>query len=149
MCKLLTRSDVQNLAYNPDTGVLYRGGLPVGTVNRRGYLVVNMQGTVRLAHRLAWKLLTGDWPVGVIDHINRNKLDNRASNLRDVSQSVNVLNSQNSTRTKSGFAGVYLKRGRWLAKITINGKIHYLGAYNTPEAAHQQYLRAKQEAQNV
>ena len=32
-------------------------------------------------HRLVWFYSTGAWPIGVIDHVNRDRADNRISNL--------------------------------------------------------------------
>lgn len=44
------------------------------------------------AHRLIWKIHTGRDPVGLIDHINGVRYDNRIENLRDVPIHVNNLN---------------------------------------------------------
>ena len=45
------------------------------------------------AHRLIWAFHYGHWPNGEIDHINRNRKDNRIINLREVSQSINYKNA--------------------------------------------------------
>lgn len=42
--------------------------------------------------RVCWLCETGDWPEHTIDHINRNSLDNRLENLRDVTQAINNSN---------------------------------------------------------
>ncbi|OJW82859.1 MAG: hypothetical protein BGO66_02960 [Alicycliphilus sp. 69-12] len=91
----------QLLSYDPTTGNLTwkespRYGIPAGAVagskNARGYLQVMVAGQKHYAHRLAWLLHYGAWPARVIDHINRDKTDNRIDNLRDVSQAVNLQN---------------------------------------------------------
>lgn len=43
-------------------------------------------------HRLIWKVVTGQEPRGLVDHINGVRDDNRFENLRDVSPSVNAVN---------------------------------------------------------
>ena len=72
----------------------------------------------------------------VIDHINRNKLDNRKSNLRFVTKSGNAANSKMFKNNTSGAKGVVqAKSGRWVARLTLNGKNIYLGTYDTFEQA--------------
>lgn len=74
----------------------------------------------------------------VIDHINRNKLDNRRANLRYTTQSLNTLNSNMRTNNTSGYPGVYYRneRSKWAAYIRIHGeKRTHLGMFNTYEEA--------------
>ena len=75
-------------------------------------------------------------PKKVIDHINRDKLDNQLSNLRIVSNQENQFN-----RNAKG----YTKRGnKYLTQIYINGKKIYMGTYETEAEAHNAYLIANQ-----
>lgn len=89
------------LQYDPDEGLLTwkespRYGIPAGSIagsrNARGYIQVMVAGQKHYAHRLAWALHYGVWPTRVIDHINREKTDNRIQNLRDVPQAINLQN---------------------------------------------------------
>ena len=57
------------------------------------YRQVAFMGKTYQAHRLAWFYVHGVFPCGQIDHINRNKSDNRLVNLRDCSISENKQNS--------------------------------------------------------
>lgn len=67
-----------------------------------------------------------------IDHINRNGLDNRRSNLRVVNRSFNMANTGLRSTNTSGAKGVYWDKSRdkWTAEITVNYKKKYLGRFN-------------------
>lgn len=129
--------------YDPATGVFTRntawgktpaGGV-AGNISPQGYRYLCFKGKATPAHRLAWLWVHGEWPSGDIDHINRNKLDNRITNLRVVTRSINCHNI--AGRSSSGFKGVSAasKGQRWEARIMINRKPIYLGLYATPEEA--------------
>jgi hypothetical protein len=45
-----------------------------------------------VAHRVAWFLMTGAWPEGVIDHVDGDRANNRWANLRDVTTKMNNAN---------------------------------------------------------
>lgn len=72
----------------------------------------------------------------VIDHEDRNKLNNQKSNLRFLTKSGNAANSKLSKNNTSGVKGVRKARsGRWVACLMLNGKNIYLGTYDTIEEA--------------
>jgi len=74
----------------------------------------------------------------IIDHINRNGLDNRKANLRIVSQKINSYNCKMQRHNTSGYRGVafYKQTGKYASYIKINGIQKHLGFYETPiEAA--------------
>lgn len=84
----------------------------------------------------------------MIDHINRNRLDNRRENLRVVSKSVNCHNSGGPTRRNhSGYRGVHLHKasGLWKANIRVNNFVHELGYFKDPKKASEVYEAKKQE----
>ena len=75
-----------------------------------------------------------------VDHINKNKLDNRLENLRVISHRKN--NSICWDRNLP--TGVYYRKDRkkYQSKIYIKGKTKYLGSFNTPEEASEAYQKA-------
>lgn len=90
----------KHISYNPKTGVFtYLQGINTGKKPKKychGYITVNFLGMRISAGRLAWFYMTGRWPEPgmMIDHINRNKVDNRWCNLREVTPSENSLNAR-------------------------------------------------------
>jgi hypothetical protein len=79
----------------------------------------------------------------VVDHINRDRLDNRKSNLRAVSRQLNSLNRSKTKSNTSGYKGVYRVRDSWLAKVQlkIDGKrvAILLGYHNSALQASKAY----------
>lgn len=134
------------LSYAPSTGEFHwrrstrgrRAGSLAGGVNSTGYVQIRLGGKLYKAHRLAWLHHYGSWPARMIDHINRDKSDNRIMNLRDVGRSENSRNRDRLSNNTSGFTGVSQDRrtGKWGAYIR-------LGYFDTPEEAGEAYLRAK------
>lgn len=78
-----------------------------------------------------------------IDHINRNRLDNRKSNLRFVTPKGNGWNVGIGKKNKSGVLGVYKHKDKWCATINTNRKSHHIGIYETLEEA----TKARKEAE--
>ena len=78
-----------------------------------------------------------------IDHINRNRLDNRLCNLRACSVLQNNMNRGVSKNNKSGFKGVVFNKskGRYKATIGIDNKKIHIGYYDTAEEASEAYKR--------
>lgn len=121
--------------YNSESGIIIRlttgrDGFP--TVSNKGY----KQGYVPLfgnsfAHRVAFKLMTGNDAPDQIDHINGIKADNRWVNLRPVLHAENQRNCCISRNNTSGHNGVSfdVNRGMWLASIKVDGKNYYLGRF--------------------
>ncbi len=79
-----------------------------------------------------------------VDHINRNRLDNRKENLRLCDKYTNLLN-KGKYRTKNKYIGVYRYSGKWATQMTIDGKTYTFAYFNDPvEAAVTRDSIAKQ-----
>ena len=81
------------------------------------------------------------------DHINKNSLDNRRSNLRPATYIQNGMNSGLRKNNTSGFKGVSWdkRKGKWKAAIMHNRKTKFLGYFDTPEEGHAAYCKAAVE----
>ena len=145
---ILTPSELRNLFdYNPETGVLLwrvdrgqrvKAGDIAGSINHDGYRKILVRPRVYLAHRVAWALVSDQWPDGEIDHINGLRDDNRIANLRVVSRSVNCRNMALRRTNTSGVSGVswHRQRRKWHVRVPdgSGGKRH-IGLFDTLEQA--------------
>ena len=138
--KTLAIDEAQELlSYDPKTGNLIwkvdRGGTAkTGMVaghrdTSHGYRIIRVNGIRYRAHRIAWLLFYREFPTSHIDHINRNRDDNRITNLRCVTHTENMRNRKKMKSNKSGVTGVSWnsKDKNWKAQITSNGKRIILG----------------------
>lgn len=140
------------LRYEAETGLLYwkvsggskSAGSVAGTLREQGYVNICMGGRFYRAHRLAFAIYYGRWPVGEIDHINRIKNDNRICNLRECTKSENGKNKPVFKNSSSGIRGVGWDKHRkqWRASIYQGGKKISLGRFSTAEQAEQCVIRA-------
>lgn len=117
-CELIHDAVLSLINYNVETGIFTRvNGSPCGTKTTKGYIHIRLLGRKRLAHRLAWFYVHGEWPEDEIDHINGIKDDNRICNLRKATRGQNEWNKPISKSNKSGLKGIRWveKRGKWRA----------------------------------
>jgi hypothetical protein len=78
----------------------------------------------------------------VVDHINRNTLDNRRCNLRVCSQSQNNVNrGRFSARSTSAYRGVFWRKdcSKWGASVKFQGVAYFAGVFESEEAAARAY----------
>lgn len=71
----------------------------------------------------------------IVDHINRDRSDNRLQNLRVATKSQNAMNSKISSRNKYGCKGVIRYKSGYRLNIVVNSKVIYLGFYENLEDA--------------
>ena len=142
-----TKEEVVRLFdYDPTTGIVKRRvtvasnartGQVVGWLNSDGYLSVRVNKTNYKLHQIIWLYSYGCWQNGVIDHINRNKTDNRIANLRDTTIQVNNINKGVRSDNKTGVPNIAWRERDKLFYVACrrNGKQNYGGSFKSLEEA--------------
>lgn len=122
----------------------YAGAEAFTSANSRGCRQGAISNRLFLAHRLIWCLVTGEWPIGEIDHRDHDPGNNRWVNLREATRSQNTQNTTSHAGSSSKFLGVgWCKQTqRWRAKISVLGRAISLGRHQEEEAAARAYDRA-------
>jgi hypothetical protein len=140
--QILTQERLRDLLiYDELTGVFTnrvtrnpraKAGEPAGVVSQHGYIVFQIDGKKIYAHRAVWLYMFGEWPDKEIDHINRNRQDNRLVNLRLASRLLNAQNTGKHLKNKSGHKGVvfHKRSGKWQVQMSANSKTFYIGQYD-------------------
>jgi hypothetical protein len=104
-------------------------------INPSGYMDFNKDGEKVLYHRLVMNAPRGM----IVDHINRDRRDNRKRNIRIKHNSHNQANKNG--KNPIGFRGLMFKRGAWEANIGFNNERIYLGRFESREDAARAYDR--------
>ncbi len=104
-------------------------------VNNAGYVTATIDGQSVFLHRF----LLQPSHMMQVDHINRDKLDNRRANLRIATRSQNNANSTGHADRFSKYKGVFRHRDRWCTQITVDGRELWIGSYATEEDAARAY----------
>lgn len=112
-----------------------------------GYLRGYLDGKDLRAHRVVWKMLTGEEPPK-LDHKNGIRSDNRKRNLRPVSNTDHARNFGRRTNNTSGVTGVYFlqREGKWAAQITVDYVSKRLGLFDDKQDAVRARRNAEREA---
>lgn len=157
----ITRDRVlQVLDYDRETGTLvwrhrpegrkawntrYAGKI-AGTIRSDGYIKITIDYVQLYAHQIIWLIETGEF-LATLDHENKDKSDNRISNLRPADNAQNAWNTSKPKNNTTGYKGVSVcgRTGRFVVQITVRGTCHRLGRYDTAEEAHKAYCRAATE----
>lgn len=119
-------------------------GKTAGSIERQGYVVIQMKEGSYKAHRLIWAIYYGEHPGEFeIDHINQNKADNRIENLRIATRRQNIANKPPKRKMPKG---VYVTpAGNYKAMIWELDRRNYLGTYKTISEAQAAYDRRAKE----
>jgi hypothetical protein len=156
------------LDYNPETGTFFwrvrplshfkdlrrqrifnrmYAGKACGNLSEEQYLIIGISGVVYKAHRLAWLYVHGYMPTEWLDHINRNRSDNRICNLRIASPALNAQNASIRKDNKSGVQGVSWHKAtkKWVVQISKQGKTTHVGLFESIKDA----VAAREQAELV
>lgn len=133
LIKKLEYKDDGSLWWNDNTYPRMRGK-KAGRLDSKGYLIVGAN-PVR-AHRLIWFMHHGEVPDEMcVDHINRNRLDNRIENLRLATLTQNGINKP-FRGNDTGIRNVRrTPAGKYAVNIRINKRLTYFGVYEDLELA--------------
>ena len=131
----------KKIQYNHLTGVVK--GVKGNEIKKKcnGYISIALwdgkKNNYLYAHQFAYFIIYGKTP-DCIDHINKDKTDNRIVNLREVTKQVNALNTsaKGVSFDKSG--------KKWVAKIQLNNKSHIIGRFELKEDAEKNYKDYKE-----
>lgn len=145
----------RRIRYEPNTGLLFWQADPplrssvgssaaLNSLTSSGYRRVQFTpGVFLFAHRVAFAIAYGRWPF-MVDHINGNRLDNRAANLREVSCQQNNMNKRVQSNNVLRVKGVHLCKTtkRFRAQLKIGQKRVHVGYFDTVQEAEAAYAAA-------
>lgn len=144
---MITQSELKTiLKYDANTGIFTRiRNLEIaGRTDKKGYIVIKINYKQYFAHRLAFLYMIGRWPINQVDHADGIRDNNRWDNLRDADNTKNQYNRV--IVNKTGYKGVSLMNNGWfVARIKVNRKTIYLGAFKTALEASLAYNKAADE----
>ena len=128
------RNDVKNtlMTYHLKRGGYYQVRLSSNSLTKDFYI-----------HHLVIKYFCDEKPnnLYIIDHLDRNRINNNINNLRWISRSGNGRNRTKKDGYSSKYSGVYLHQPtqKYLAQIRVDGKRLNLGYFYTEEEAGEFY----------
>lgn len=131
--------------YNGLNGdIITPSGKILSKTTKNGYLMLTLRDEKRkvyylYSHQFIYFIVHNEI-VNTIDHIDGNKKNNFAYNLRSVTPSINGINRTDSK-------GYYFckRANKWIAKIMINYKSKHLGTFETDIEAKECYELYKQQ----
>lgn len=143
---------LSRLTYNAETGEIVwncgskNAGRVAGSIAKDGYRHIGFTdgGKFRsvLAHRVAWMLHFREQPPEQIDHINRQRSDNRIANLRPATPAENARHRgpiRNAKYKGVAFDPSSRTKKPWRAYIHLRKRRIYIGRYETAELALEAY----------
>jgi hypothetical protein len=146
------------LSYDPETGVLTWltrpatskvnknfnarfAGKEAGTIESWGYRQLRIFRKLQMAHRVIWKMVTGEEPPDHLDHKDGNPSNNRWLNLRAANALENSWNSSVRSNNSSGHECIYPldtvrpTSKKFRVQMQVGGKKKLIGDFHTIEEA--------------
>lgn len=133
---------------NPAHPGMAKIGASVGGDDGSGYKMCMLLGHKFKVHQIVWMMQTGEFPKMLIDHIDRNPLNNNIENLRLATDAQNLANCATVCAPMAGVRKDPKGHG-YRADISINRKKKFIGYFKTAEEAHAAYVQATREARGA
>jgi hypothetical protein len=116
---------------NEEAGSLHKGN---GACSSRCRIAI--KNVEFLRYRIIWAMHHGTWPP-LLDHEDRDSLNDRIGNLREATTSQNISNGKLAKNNTSGYRGVTWNKAnrKWVAATEIGGKGVFFGSFDTIEDA--------------
>jgi len=140
LCELLEIDTEKGIfTWKHTMGGKAKKGQEAGALTKNGYVAIRVDKKDYLAHRLMWLFVYGAFPLINIDHIDRDRTNNRPTNLRLATEKQNGENRSLKSKNASGHRGVFLRGNLiskpWAVSIMNNRKSIHIGYYATIEEA--------------
>lgn len=105
-------------------------GKKVGFLDKTGYTYTRIKTKIYGIHRIIYAMHNGYMPF-IVDHVDKNPLNNCIENLRPATKSQNAMNSKIQKNNKSGVKGVcwHKHAKKWHARIVVKGKCKSIGLF--------------------
>jgi len=106
--------------------------------NKNFYVYTRINGKMIYLHKLLQP------KIKIIDHKDRNGLNNQRNNLRESTTSLNTINNSGYSTNTSGYRGVSWKKSnnQWESRIGVNNNLIYLGLFKSDILAAKAYNKA-------
>lgn len=120
-----------------------KAGSIAGSNKGHKYARVSIKNKMVYVHHVVWLWHHNSLPKE-IDHINRNRFDNRIENLRPTDRSANNINTNIRSNNTSGASGVSFDKRykKWHVRIGVNGKTKHIGYFDDFDVARQKRQEA-------
>lgn len=125
------------LHFDPDTGVFRwantigsraKEGDIAGSITSRGDRVIRIDGQSWRAHHLAWLIHTGEWPDGIVVHVNRDNDDNRTENMRISTKEEAHAHTKAEPVDANNVHEIFIyENGKLLWRASLSGKSRVAG----------------------
>ena len=120
------------------TGPTVKVGNISGYINNRGLrgcrYLIKMKGGVFIGARIIFLWHHGYLPE-IVDHIDRDALNDKIENLRGAIREQNSRNRTSAKGSTSQYLGVSKDDNRWVVNISINKKQTFLGSFDDEKEA--------------
>lgn len=127
------RGQIESLSWHLKMHLTRGRGHQLSVATTTGRDATGRQKTIYL-HRMIW-IWAGNTPARIIDHADRNPLNNSEMNLRAATAADSARNTGIRKHNTSGYIGVIRRGKKWRAMIRANRKDVWLGTFDNARAA--------------